>query len=980
MASYQNQKNSLEDFAPFFGDDQKGGQFVQALYEGTDYTNKATPPTALMKQLLRAENYVGFRNNRAAKGGETMGPDDVHFDVTDLIVNAALFHKKIDQATKAGTSLGSLIDELTNVVLKLLNLPLPEEFKKAISDSTYSEGFKRNFINSNYGTIKIIDNIKDVVNKNIRENQDTNNLNAKSKVPIENLIENNVEKIVENYSAIHGDINLDKDDVLENIEKEVNKEIENDLKMVNVGRTNNQDIVERIAFENVPKYTSLYHQLLKPMYTKYFEFHTAQHSKNMYTTLKNPDAKKFFEKVYMNWENLETDARNFYMQNIALFQKNTSSNPSYDYKTPRNQTMASGWMRLTNEEIEKMAKGKTVNDHNLDDYRVNLMKKPETGEVLFQANLPDVPENVNIWYTSTYGPNIVKGADSSFFRDLYKKIYEENKEEASEADRKREETPPLPSRSETAPFRSPPDDIPYAFPPGYSSTREGLVGGANEIPKDIEKELKNRNTRPFDFNMGKLIQNIALNKVQGDAATPEKKNIGTIFTEYPHINAVDMAYGRVWTWDSQKQQHFRIENGKKKYYDDEARSDPTTCYATYLSKDIKTCKTLLSCLIDGNPQTLTECGGILDMGKADMWKVAKEDIDKASPDMIKIIFRKFNIQAEEKSDGQGGIIKIPTTYERWEHEFLSKIGERAKIAINKNIPLKEYIRALITIVRANPSILNHTNPNVVARYDVPQRARDLGLTEYLPLQSGKKQTQLTNFASWMRNATTPRVVNNDLWNPLVSGSMSNASFFSPFMTPSPNMMGGNFYAQRSQTGGQFPDPQLLPSRNASDQSISNKINLLNNGSSTIFVTLISSLSSALNDVGIRIHEDDKKRMKDAVEQISKYEYQLGELCVVLRDIVKLARFYGVSLHNTDRENPRVVKLTEMRTPEDMSTFVRCYVRDITKNMATNMSIQQATASELMGKIIPRFCDESAKIDTGLDCDKYKNTNDSLVSF
>src|SRR5437762_2467913 len=99
---------SLEDFEPFFGNDKKGAYAVQAMYNGTDYKTTNGPPSALMIELLRADNYKTCENTRNGSG-VSQGPDDVPQDFTDLVINTALFHRSIDQSTSAGTNIPQII-------------------------------------------------------------------------------------------------------------------------------------------------------------------------------------------------------------------------------------------------------------------------------------------------------------------------------------------------------------------------------------------------------------------------------------------------------------------------------------------------------------------------------------------------------------------------------------------------------------------------------------------------------------------------------------------------------------------------------------------------------------------------------------------------------------------------------------------------------------------------------------------------------
>ena len=114
-------KESLKDFDPFFGGDLKGGLFVQAMFNGSDYTSRPGGNSGLMTELLRAENYNDYQKLRSVNGRQ-QSPDDVPQDVTDLIITTALFHSKIDKTATAGTNLGAAIKLISDSLNDYLSM------------------------------------------------------------------------------------------------------------------------------------------------------------------------------------------------------------------------------------------------------------------------------------------------------------------------------------------------------------------------------------------------------------------------------------------------------------------------------------------------------------------------------------------------------------------------------------------------------------------------------------------------------------------------------------------------------------------------------------------------------------------------------------------------------------------------------------------------------------------------------------------
>jgi len=136
----------------------------------------------------------------------------------------------------------------------------------------------------------------------------------------------------------------------------------------------------------------------------------------------------------------------------------------------------------------------------------------------------------------------------------------------------------------------------------------------------------------------------------------------------------------------------------------------------------------------------------------------------------------------------------------------------------------------------------------------------------------------------------------------------------------------------------------------------------------------------LNDVGIKIHDDDKNKMKEAVTQLKSYEADLAKICIVLSNLVKLARFYNIPISDACRSNPREIKLSEIQDQNGIKDFIRGYVKDLSKNMVTNMSIQQATSYELMNKIVPRFFDDYTGRCGQNNTNSNSNSSSNLVSI
>jgi hypothetical protein len=134
-------------------------------------------------------------------------------------------------------------------------------------------------------------------------------------------------------------------------------------------------------------------------------------------------------------------------------------------------------------------------------------------------------------------------------------------------------------------------------------------------------------------------------------------------------------------------------------------------------------------------------------------------------------------------------------------------------------------------------------------------------------------------------------------------------------------------------------------------------NMDKRGSVSMFQSLMGSINAAFADVGMVLAHEDRTRIHNTIRKLGEYEQQLARMCAVLITIVKIARFYGIGLDSIDRDHPRQIQLSQIQSIDDIRDFVRRYARDLTKTMATNMSIQQSAAFELMSNVTPRLIDE-----------------------
>jgi hypothetical protein len=978
----------LKDFEPFFGGDEKGAFLVQAMFNGTNYTDRVGQNSGLMTELLRADNYKNYQNIRSATNGQSQSSDDVPQDITDLIITTALFHKSIDLSSTAGTNLGEAINRISTSMNEWLNMKTSGTPSASVK-ATASIGSSV-MLGATYGNVINADRILFFMadraawdanhfgtNNNLSTYNDSNNVSTNAAIDTmvkctgstaSNLCWGSVLRGSESAKLALDQIKKSggsTDDIIKGIElaikgdiasiiKDMKQEFIRSYNNINIPslrqnqttKANTSSTLGEFSVNTVKNFMSTerknyYLEMLKNLTNASISkaIRTVVNSTFtiLHTDLTNADAKMFFDKVYKAWPTMSPDIKLFYGQNISIFAK-TNSTGLYDYNNNqyRKQQLQMDWLRLTPKELDTLfARTNALTNTELSKLRVNLMKSPTSGynDILFGSNLPDISAGANVWYTHSNGSyGHVTAPPTDFLRMLYKSVY---------------------SNGVAG------NNIKVTYPAPTAGTAAGPYTLTN-----VEGNIANRPKQQFNLNIGKFTSaSIKREDAEMDAQMRGTRgtsgDVGDDLGVYSFITAYDMAYGKIWTFDVAKGQYFRTDgNGRKVYYDDDAKGDTNTCYATYLAKDDDgKCLRVIQCIADGNSKSLNRCLDVI--GDGDLWSVAASDVQKVGPDMVKLVLRKFGVKGYEETDSNGNKYKVPMTYEEWKSTIVSAFPNDVRDTILNNAKLNTYLRGLIGVCRSNPNIINKNNPSIIDRDTTPIYIRNLNMRKYkIPAVSKKSQYEF--FSEMLRNAVQPHVVTQDMFNPITSGSFSNVMFVNPYTSTVPTMMGGGFYSANGGGGGTTlyaaNVPTLITTGTGSLDSQSQQI--LRNGSSSMFANMMTTLQNANLDVGLQLHPEDQTRIINVIGKFASYEDQLARLFSVLINIVKLARFYGVSLENVDRDHPTVmVKLSELQSIDDIREFIRGHARELTKNMVSNMSIQQSASYELMNKVAPRLIDD-----------------------
>ena len=974
---------SLKMFEPFFGGDQKGAFLVQAMFNGTNYTDRDNLKSGLLEELMRAENYKNYQNTRSSINQQAQGPEDVHQELTDLIITTALFHRSIDQSSTAGTNLGAAIQRVSDamksfLVVDISTLPsgtflatpysatdntgthvetLYKSEIKTIGDTyafvladrvawelfngeTVNPKVKRYIINNRadvnrqtFDTVldKIFDcdpgtNVNSLCYNSIISTQPNPAMPDQTETAIEALQAlDRATRGAASADTIGLNIVAEMRAIFTRIAIEMKREyiltypnVIEDGRPTDPNKFSAANVKAFMTRKRLNEYTKLFNDEIDKNIYKAVQNAVESKVTIPHTELDDRSAKAFFDTVYSKWNTMPAEIRQFYTQNVAVFAR-TSATGLFDPNVQRrDQNLPMDWNRLTDGELDNLFKpGRPpFTRSELKNLRVNLMKDPLSGyqKVLFGANLPDITQGVNVWYTQSNGAvaQIQPAPPVSILRDVYASAYADGVTG---------------------------NVLTVALPGATSIT---LVR--------VEDDLTKRPLNQFSLDFGKFTAAAIRREDEKMAAQQAQQVQAPVSAEldYPFLTAYDMVYGKLWTFDVQKGQYYRVdESNRKVYYDDAAKGDTKTCYATYLAKgNDANCLRVIQCIADGNHKSLNRCLDVI--GDGTLWDVAADDAQKVGPDMVKLVLRKFGIKGRHETDSNGVKFLVPISYEEWRQKIVANFPSPVRETVEGNSRLLTYIKGLIGVCRSNPNILNKNNPSIIARDTTPEYIKNLNMRQYkLPVANTK--TQYEFFAESLRNALQPNVVSQDMFNPITSGSFSNLMFFNPGTTMIPSMMGGNFYS--ALTPG---FPTIKTGANEMDR----QSQILKKGSATMFESLLQTISSAFADTGLRLHPDDKQKLEAVVNKMHTYENQLARMCSVLINIVKVARFYGVGLDNINKEHPKTMPpLSSIHTVDDIRDFVRGYARELTKNMVSNMTVQQAAAYELMNRVGPRLLDD-----------------------
>lgn len=368
---------------------------------------------------------------------------------------------------------------------------------------------------------------------------------------------------------------------------------------------------------------------------------------------RNSHATRLFENVFLNWQNLDREAREFYRAHVHIFRQ--VGNVRGQNSTL--STAQTGWEDIR----DRVEDANFLRSLNRGEIRINLMKDREGSvNVLFGKTLPFLPviglkAIRNVWYTpaNTTVPQSIPSNNLSetFLQDLYACVYN-----------------------------------------GTGCNFNGIVLNLPTNYSQVESF-----TQDFSIEDILVIRNFIASRKNTSVALPSANpSFDALFVE-------DMVSQVTWRLDEQGNL-YRLENGNKiPYSPDEITID--NCVGSRLAGDRVQCSRLVrECLMSGDKNALNDCIG--NMRAANMFDVAQSECQHVDPHVAVQILRTFGIGRIVTKDPILGDINVPQPFDHWKKTTLSSLRPALREAIENDNKLCDYLKGVIAFVTMNPAILN----------------------------------------------------------------------------------------------------------------------------------------------------------------------------------------------------------------------------------------------------------------------------------
>lgn len=667
-----SEQNFNQSLKPFCGNSNATGLFMEANYPSGVYTETINSDKNPEIEGYGVEGIMLAKNYRPSARIAGMQDNDIHNQYIDFIVRTALFHREIDNPTTLGSNLAGVKEAFEKATDELLEKPIAEIAARLRFLETKTIDINENRYNLSDFRVANATYLDEI------------NLRCILDSDVESFLGNCYSRDgnVRNVSMLTGDlciaiwyVNKDgtfaskhlkaildkhlanRDDIFDAVIRDIYnamKSVCNTYKKglrsyLGLAGVNPDDAnsIKKLVVRARDYGNSLKQQLTEVVYDIVKRILNVVANPHFTTLDQNHHANQLFEDVFLNWGNLDPQAREFYRAHVRLYRKIGDT-----IGIVRNQA---GWEDITymldgTKSGADLAYVRTLSKNTL---RINLMKeRPGAERVLFSATLPYVPvSKINkLWYTragNAYGGNVVSLTivDKNTIRDIYHNIYM-----------------------------------------GLPSALQTFTQYANVAGK----------TEDFDVDDAYVVKNMIKSRKSAPVGRLDSVTNETLLVE-------DLVRKVVYYRDNSGLYRIDANGAKIPYNNDNIRADNCSGSMLKTNDQVKCSRFIRDCILGGNSDNLTNC--IAQLSDKNFFVHAQEELEEVDPDVAIQILRAFEFGKVGNPVNGGEYLEIQS-FDTWAEKVLPSMKANVRNAILGNPKLCDYLKGVVAFVNSHPAILN----------------------------------------------------------------------------------------------------------------------------------------------------------------------------------------------------------------------------------------------------------------------------------
>ena len=674
----------------FLFKDARGDLFTKVYFKDP-YEN---PLNSRADDITNSVEYNMMTSEHNMKKEASMKNDDIHYEFVDLIVRAALLHRKLDMSAEIGTRLNSA----RKAVKIYSNLIIVAHSDGAI----LTDGFLYN-ITFNDKTIvgsHFLKLIAEYLTDPVKANR---NIMAMAQLYTDNMLNgNNIKKHEQDASVEYtlGEVlniihNVKPSaDIVNKIKVSmkagINEFITRIYSHANSRKLNidGNDSNKTFAFYSNEANLKLIVEELENVIMGAIKSNVMQHF-DQYTKLSDPIAKEFWENTFLKWNTMNKQTQTLYKKLVSLRKLDPTSELSSDGYTEVNES------DFTN----------PLSDAQLDNYRLNLKKASNgfSNITQFEHLLPLIPSKAtNLWYTDNSGT----------VKKFSKALSDLNPETRANA------------------LKLIYNQVYLSKPSNNPKPNDFILVKLDDTEMRVPSSLEASKELPyFHYNVDKLTRRRLYVASKSSAPSYEKPEISLS----DGAQYIDLDYQNIWTRNANGKLSKKV-NGDEIIYGelddgtDKALRASSNCFTTQLKFNAeqgpKCVKYIHKCLLEDDADGLDECFEDF-LKHGNFFKTVQSEVDNMHPLIALRTLQKFGFHAVMKFDEKAQIqLKKIQSVDDWLNGFMAKKFSKAEMqkvfeGNSKNENLLTYLKLVVNHVNRNPAILNKDFKGTTAEMNSP---------------------------------------------------------------------------------------------------------------------------------------------------------------------------------------------------------------------------------------------------------------------